>query len=61
MDTYTFIITSIIIVLLPGTGVIYTLSVAVTEGRWKSIYAVMGCTAGILPHLCASITLTSTS
>ncbi|MGM9539728.1 LysE family translocator [Anaerovibrio sp.] len=59
MDTYTFIITSIIIVLLPGTGVIYTLSVAMTEGRWKSIYAVIGCTAGILPHLCASIALTS--
>ena len=59
MDTYTFIITSIIIVLLPGTGVIYTLSVAMTEGRWKSIYAVIGCTAGILPHLLASIALTS--
>ena len=46
MNTYTFLITSLIIILMPGTGVIYTISVGITEGRRKSIFAALGCTAG---------------
>ncbi len=59
MNTYTFLITSLIIILIPGTGVIYTISLGMTEGRRKSIYAALGCTAGIIPHLCISIALSS--
>ena len=59
MDTYTFLITSLIIILIPGTGVIYTISLGITEGRKKSIFAALGCTAGIIPHLCISIALSS--
>lgn len=57
MDTYTFLITLLIIILIPGTGVIYTISLGITGGRKKSMFAALGCTAGIIPHLCLSIAL----
>jgi len=50
-----FFLTSLIVVLLPGTGVIYTVSTGLTQGSKSSIFAVAGCTIGIIPHLCASI------
>ena len=58
-NTYTFLITSLIIILIPGTGVIYTISTGITEGRKKSLFAAVGCTLGIIPHLFMSITLSS--
>ena len=59
MNTYTFFITSFIIILIPGTGVIYTISVGVSKGKKASILAAFGCTAGIILHLCISIALSS--
>lgn len=53
--TIEFLITSLIVVLLPGTGVIYTVSIGLARGVRASIFAAAGCTAGIVPHLCASI------
>lgn len=50
-----FLITSLIVVLMPGTGVIYTLSSGLFGGRIASIAAAFGCTLGILPHMAASI------
>lgn len=50
-----FLLTSLIVVLLPGTGVIYTVSTGLSHGARASIFAAAGCTAGIVPHLCASI------
>ena len=47
--------TSIIVVLAPGTGVIYTLSIGLSHGQKASLAAALGCTIGILPHLLASI------
>ena len=50
-----FLITSLVVVLVPGTGVIYTISTGLVH-RWRaSIAASFGCTTGILPHLTASI------
>jgi threonine/homoserine/homoserine lactone efflux protein len=50
-----FLLTSFVVVIVPGTGVIYTVSTGLTQ-RWRaSIAAALGCTAGILPHLAASI------
>ena len=50
-----FLLTSLIVVLVPGTGVIYTVSTGLAQ-RWRaSIAAALGCTLGILPHLTASI------
>lgn len=50
-----FLITSLIVVLIPGTGVIYTVSTGLFVGCRASIAAALGCTAGIIPHLSASI------
>lgn len=50
-----FLITSLIVVLIPGTGVIYTVSNGLFLGWRASIAAAFGCTAGIIPHLVASI------
>jgi threonine/homoserine/homoserine lactone efflux protein len=50
-----FLITSLIVVLIPGTGVLFTVSTGLTKGRKASIFAAFGCTAGIIPHLVASV------
>ena len=49
-----FLLTSLVVVLIPGTGVIYTVSTGLIEGRRASVWASLGCTAGILPHLAAT-------
>jgi threonine/homoserine/homoserine lactone efflux protein len=55
MVSLEFLITSLIVILIPGTGVIYTVSTGIVQGRKASIYAALGCTAGIVPHLLATI------
>ena len=50
-----FWLTSLIVVLLPGTGVLYTLAVGLGRGFRASVIAAFGCTLGIVPHLLASI------
>lgn len=55
MITIEFLVTSLIVVLIPGTGVIYTVSAGLIQGRRASIYASIGCTAGIVPHLAATV------
>lgn len=50
-----FLLTSLIVVLIPGTGVIYTISNGLFLGWRASIAAAFDCTAGIIPHLSASI------
>ena len=55
MISIEFLITSLVVVLIPGTGVIYTVSTGLVQGRVASIYASLGCTAGIVPHLAATI------
>ncbi len=55
MFSMEFLVTSLIVVVLPGTGVIFTVSTGLTAGRRSSIFAALGCTAGIVPHLVASV------
>lgn len=50
-----FLLTSLIVVLIPGTGVIYTVSNGLFLGKRASIAAALGCTCGIVPHLTAGI------
>lgn len=50
-----FLLTSLVVVLMPGTGVIYTVSTGLFMGGRASIAAACGCTAGIIPHLLACI------
>jgi threonine/homoserine/homoserine lactone efflux protein len=51
----TFLLTSLIVVASPGTGVLYTLAVALTRGGRASIAAALGCTLGIIPAMLAAI------
>src|SRR4029453_9254165 len=55
MISIEFLITSLVVVLVPGTGVIFTVSTGIVQGRKASVYAALGCTAGILPHLLATV------
>jgi threonine/homoserine/homoserine lactone efflux protein len=55
MITTDYLITSLIVVLIPGTGVLFTVSTGLLRGKQASIFAALGCTAGILPHLLATV------
>lgn len=50
-----FLLTSIVVILLPGTGVLYTLANGLGHGLRASIIAAFGCTLGIVPHVLASV------
>ena len=50
-----FLITSLIVVVSPGTGVLYTLAAGLSRGARASVVAAFGCTLGILPHMAAAI------
>lgn len=50
-----FLITSLIVVIAPGTGVIYTVGVGLARGTAASFAAAAGCTCGIIPHMAAAI------
>lgn len=50
-----FLITSLIVVASPGTGVLITLAAGLSRGARASIVAAFGCTLGILPHMVAAI------
>lgn len=50
-----FLITSFIIVVSPGTGVVYTLATGLSRGARASVAAAFGCTIGIIPHIAAAI------
>lgn len=55
MITAEFLITALVVVLIPGTGVIYTLSTGLFQGAKASVAAAAGCTVGIAPSLIACI------
>jgi threonine/homoserine/homoserine lactone efflux protein len=50
-----FLITSLLVIVSPGTGVLYTLAAALTRGSRMSVAAAFGCTLGIVPHLAAAM------
>lgn len=49
-----FLLTALVVALIPGTGVLYTLAVALGRGRRAAVWAAGGCTLGIVPHLAAA-------
>ena len=53
--TWSFLLTSPIVVASPGTGVLYTLAVALTRGARASVAAAFGCTLGIVPQMIAAM------
>ncbi len=50
-----FLLTALVVVIAPGTGVIYTLSVSLGRGLTAGLAAVVGCSFGIVPHLAAAL------
>jgi threonine/homoserine/homoserine lactone efflux protein len=53
--TMSFLITSLIVIVSPGTGVLYTLAAGLARGSRASVIAAFGCTLGIVPHMAAAI------
>ncbi|MEY7980617.1 LysE family translocator [Streptomyces pilosus] len=51
-----FLLTTLVVVVTPGTGVVYTLAAGLSHGRRASVVAALGCTLGVLPHLLATVT-----
>ncbi|MFE4670013.1 LysE family translocator [Streptomyces sp. NPDC056716] len=51
-----FLLTTLVVVATPGTGVVYTLAAGLSRGRRASVVAAFGCTVGIVPHMLATIT-----
>ena len=49
-----FLLTSLIVVVTPGAGVLFTVSTGLSRGRRASFYAALGCTLGIVPHMLAT-------
>ena len=50
-----FLITAFVVVIAPGTGVVYTLALGLGQGWRAAIWAAFGCTFGIVPHLLAAV------
>jgi threonine/homoserine/homoserine lactone efflux protein len=51
-----FLLTTLVIVATPGTGVLYTLAAGLARGARASVVAAFGCTLGIVPHMLAAVT-----
>ncbi len=54
--SWDFLLTSLIVIVAPGTGVLYTLAAGLSRGSRASVIAAFGCTLGIVPHMAAAIT-----
>jgi threonine/homoserine/homoserine lactone efflux protein len=50
-----FLLTSLVVVLIPGTGVLYTVSSSIGGGRRHGLFVALGCTLGIVPHMLAAM------
>jgi threonine/homoserine/homoserine lactone efflux protein len=49
-------LTSLVVVISPGTGVLFTMAAGLSRGVRASLIAAVGCTLGIIPHMVAAIT-----
>lgn len=51
-----FLITTLIVVVSPGAGALYTIATGLGRGGRASLWAAFFCTLGIVPHMLAAIT-----
>ena len=51
-----FLLTTLILVVTPGIGVLYTVAAGLARGARAGMLAAFACTLGILPHVAAAIT-----
>ena len=54
--TVAFLLTTLVIVATPGTGVLFTVAAGLSRGAGASVVAATGCTLGVVPHMVAAIT-----
>ncbi len=52
--SWDYLITALVVILVPGTGVVYTVTTGLTMGRRQSVAAAFGCTLGIVPAIAAA-------
>jgi threonine/homoserine/homoserine lactone efflux protein len=50
-----FLLTSLVVAAIPGTGVVYTIASAIGGGWRRGMFATIGCTLGVVPHLMAAM------
>jgi threonine/homoserine/homoserine lactone efflux protein len=50
-----FLLTSLVVAAIPGTGVVYTVSSSIGGGWRRGLFAAIGCTLGIVPHILAAM------
>jgi threonine/homoserine/homoserine lactone efflux protein len=53
--SWDFLITSLIVVVSPGAGVLFTLAAGLSRGARASVVAAFGCTPGIVPHMAVAV------
>ncbi|MFF7973327.1 LysE family transporter [Streptomyces sp. NPDC007905] len=51
-----FLVTTLVVVVTPGTGVVHTLAATLSHGRRAGTVAAFACTLGIVPHVLATVT-----
>lgn len=51
-----FLLTTLVVVATPGTGVVYTLAAGLSRGPRAGVVAAFACTLGIVPHVLATVT-----
>ncbi|SCF14890.1 Threonine/homoserine/homoserine lactone efflux protein [Micromonospora coriariae] len=54
--TIPFLVTTLVVVVTPGTGVFFTLSAGLSRGARAGVLAAFACTLGVVPHLLAAMT-----
>ncbi len=50
-----FVLASLVVALVPGTGVVYTVSSSLGGGWRFGFFAAVGCTFGVVPHIVAAM------
>ncbi|MEL6201533.1 MAG: LysE family translocator [Pseudomonadota bacterium] len=53
--SWEFLLTSLLVIVIPGTGATYTMAIGLGRGFMPSVIAAVGCTLSIVPHIVASI------
>ncbi|HYI17206.1 MAG TPA: LysE family translocator [Solirubrobacteraceae bacterium] len=51
-----FLLTTLILVITPGTGVLFTMAAGLARGVRAGVLAAFACTLGTVPHIAAAIT-----
>ena len=54
--TLAFLLTSLVVVVTPGSGALYTVATGLSHGARSSVFASVGCTIGIVPAMLAAVT-----